>query len=218
MDKKSRRLARVFCAAAASSATLSGCVTAGGLQGRPLTRSEIDMTRSVFGDDIDYNKVQIYNGAPEVAGIFRLTKTGLAAITPNGDIYIVEKDAQLADLSQASDAKRKMLIHEMTHVWQHQHGKNVEAEAIFLFIKSGFKYDNCYAYTIDGKLKFQSMNIEQQAHLVEDYFALREMPAWEAPADRAEKIARFEALLRPVLPLADTRKAAPQAAPPPPKG
>lgn len=219
MSKKSRRLAKAFCAAATGSLTLTGCVSPGGLQGRPLTTGEADMARSVFGDEIDYNKVHIYNGAPEVAGIFRLSKTGLSAITPNGDIYIVEKDAQLADLSLASDAKRQMLIHEMTHVWQHQKGRNVESEAIVLFFKSGFKYDDCYAYSIDGKIKFQSLNIEQQAHMVEDYFALREMPEWEAPPDRAEKIAKFEALLKPHLPLSDPRKAPvqPKAAPPPPK-
>jgi hypothetical protein len=46
--------------------------------------------------------------------------------------------------------------------------------------------------------------------MVEDYFALREMPAEYAPADRAEKIAKFEAMLKPHLPLqADTTPATP---------
>jgi hypothetical protein len=219
MGNLSRRLRRIFCGAAtAGSFTLGGCVSAGGLPGRPLTPGETDMARSVFGDSVDYSKVHIYNGAPKVAGIFRLTETGLSAITPNGDIYIVEKDAQLGDLSQSSPAKRKLLIHEMTHVWQHQQGKNVEREAVFLFFKSGFKYDKAYAYDINGKQKFESLNVEQQAQMVEDYFALREMSPWEAPADRAEKIAKFEAMLKPSLPLqADSSRTSPPAAAPPPR-
>ena len=216
MGNLSRRLKRIFCSVAtAGSFTLGGCVSPGGLQGRPLTRGETEMARSVFGDTVDYSKVHVYNGPPKVAGIFRLTKTGLAAITPNGDIYIVEKDAQLGDLSQASPEKRKMLIHEMTHVWQHQHGVNVEADGVFLFFKSSMNYDKAYAYDINGKQKFRQLNIEQQAHMVEDYFALRDMPEWEAPPDRAEKIAKFEAMLKPALPLsADGGRSAPPPSPP----
>ena len=200
MGKLWRRLKQVFCTVAAASSA-SSCVTSGGLPARPLTRGETDMAKTIFGNDIDYNKVHIYNGAPEVAGIFRLSETGLAAITPNGDIYIVDKDAQVSDLSKASAAKRRMLIHEMTHVWQHQHGVDVEREAVVLYFKSSFKYNDCYAYNVDGQLQFKSMNIEQQAHMVEDYFALRETPKGKAPADRDAKIAQFEAVLRPHLPL-----------------
>ncbi len=219
MSNLPRRLKHIFYSAAtASSLMLGGCVSAGGLAPRPLTQGETNMARSVFGDSIDYNKVHVYNGAPKIAGILRLSHTGLEAITPNGDIYIVEKDAQLGDLSEASPAKRKMLIHEMTHVWQHQHGVNVEKDGIILFIKSGFNYDKAYAYDINGNLKFESLNIEQQAHMVEDYFALREMPADQAPVDRAQKIAKFEAILKPYFPLADSSVAKPppaQASPPP---
>jgi hypothetical protein len=221
MGKLPRRLKRLFRAATASGALLAGgCASAGGLQGRPLTPGERDMARSVFGDEINYDKVHIYNGAPKIAGIFRLKQNKLSAITPNGDIYLVGKDCQQPDLSQASEADRRVLIHEMTHVWQHQQGRNVESEAIFLFFKAGFKYDKAYAYDIDGKQKFVSLNLEQQAHMVEDYFALREAPLqpWEDPAERREKIAKFEAMLKPSLPLTSTPAAkSSAAAPPPPK-
>lgn len=204
MGKRPRRLTKIFHAAAASgSMLLSGCVTSGGLHGRPLTPGERDMARDVFGDTIDYDKVKVYNGPPKVAGIFQLKQNKLSAITPNGEIFLVGKNVQQPDMSLASEESRRLLIHEMTHVWQHQQGRNVQREAIFLFIKSGFNYDSAYAYDINGKEKFVSLNLEQQAHMVEDYFALRNAPLepWENPAERREKIAKFEAMLKPSLPL-----------------
>jgi len=217
MGKLSRRLKQIFHAASATGCMLlSGCVSAGGLHARPLTPGEKDMARTVFGDSVRYDKVKVYNGPPKVAGIFRLKQNRLSAITPNGDIYLVDKDVQQPDLSLAGEASRKLLIHEMTHVWQHQQGRNVEGEAIFLFVKSGFNYDSCYAYDINGKQKFLSLNLEQQAHIVEDYFALREAPLqpWENPAERQEKIAKFEAMLKPCLPI----NQATSASPPPKQG
>ncbi|TAL34897.1 MAG: DUF4157 domain-containing protein [Alphaproteobacteria bacterium] len=217
MGKRFRRLRNIFHAVSASSLMLvGGCATPGGLQGRPLTPGEKDMARGVFGDTIDYDKIKIYNGPPTVAGIFQLKQNKLSAITPNGDIYLVGEDCKQPDLSQASEANRKLLIHEMTHVWQHQQGRNVEREAIFLFIKSGFNYDSCYAYDINGKEKFVQLNLEQQAHMVEDYFALRDTPLqpWENAAERQEKIAKFEAMLKPCLPIANTSTNT-TAAPPP---
>ena len=212
MGKRFRRLTQIFRASAASGAVfLGGCVSAGGLHGRPLTPGERDMARGVFGDAVDYDKVKLYNGAPKVAGIFTLKQNKLSAITPNGEIFLVGKNIQQPDLSLAGEEGRKLLIHEMTHVWQHQQGRNVEGEAIFLFIKSGFNYDSAYAYDINGKEKFVNLNLEQQAHMVEDYFALRDSPLqpWEDPAERREKIAKFEAMLKPSLPLTNSASALP---------
>ena len=119
------------------------------------------------------------------------------------------------DLSQGSQSDRRLFIHEMTHVWQHQQGRFVNCEAVALFVKSGFEYNKAYAYDIDATQKFRMLNLEQQADVVEDYFALKSLPAKDAPPDRAEKIAKFERLLKPVLPLqhvaTDVRK------PPPPR-
>lgn len=220
MAKPKRSLKKIFAGAAASSAILlGGCVSPGGLQGRSLTRSETEMARTVFGDTVNYDNVKVYNGPPTVAGIFHLNQDGLSAISPNGDVYIVGPQYQVQDLSQASADTRKLLIHELTHVWQHQQGRNVEAEALFLFIKSGGHYNAAYAYDINGNQKFADLNLEQQAHMVEDYFALREMSPWEAPPDRDERIAKFEAMLKPHLPLTATtpQQVTPQAAPPPPQ-
>jgi hypothetical protein len=215
---KFRRIKLLFGLAAAGGviAASGGCVGPAGLKGRPLTPGETKLAQEVFGDSIDYKKVTVYNGPPKIAGLIEINKANLGAISPSGNIYLVSANCQKPDLSQGTKADRNLLIHEMTHVWQHQQGRFVNCEAVALFIKSGFEYDKAYAYDLNTTQKFRTLNLEQQAHLVEDYFALRSLPPNEAPADRAEKIAIFEKLLKPVLPLqhvaAETRKP-----PPPPR-
>ncbi len=208
MSKLGRRLKHVFCAAAATGLLVGGCISHSGLEGRGLTSGETALARSVFGETVDYGKVHVYEGAPKVAGIFPLSQHGLGAITPCGDIYLVGKNCQQPDLSKAGEKQRKLLIHEMTHVWQYQQGQHVECDAVFLYVRSGFNYNSCYAYDLDGRRKFASLNIEQQAHMVEDYFALRDQKARAVP-DRAVKMAKFEAMLKPCLPLSD-KPCAPQ--------
>ncbi len=76
----------------------------------------------------------------------------------------------------------------MTHVWQHQHGQNVRLNALGGWIGSGFKYQSLYPYDID-KDDFEHANLEQQAHMVEDYYNDREnLQGWDASDDprRAE--------------------------------
>ncbi|MEZ0262864.1 MAG: hypothetical protein ACAH80_17800 [Alphaproteobacteria bacterium] len=214
---KFRRIKLLFGLAAAGGvlAASGGCVGPAGLKGRPLTPGETKLAQEVFGNSIDYKKVTIYNGPPKIAGLIELNKDGLGAISPGGNIYLVGKDCQKPDLSQGSQSDRRLFIHEMTHVWQHQQGRFVNCEAVALFVKSGFEYNKAYAYDLDATQKFRMLNLEQQADVVEDYFALKSLPAKDAPPDRAEKIAKFERLLKPVLPLqhvaTDVRK------PPPPR-
>lgn len=197
-----RRLKQLFCAAALGGGILGlpGCVTSGGLQPRPLTPRERDMARTVFGETIRYDDVKVYNGAPRIAGIVPLDR--MDAIAPGGNIFLVDPGTQHADMSQADAASRKFLIHELTHVWQYQQGRNVNLEAAGLFIRNGFNYDKrAYAYDLFATKKFTDLNLEQQADMVEDYFALREMPPANWPADRAQRMARFEELLGPHLPV-----------------
>jgi hypothetical protein len=218
---KFRRIALLFglVAAGASMGAVGSQITPGALKGRPLTPGEVALAQQVFGNTIDYNKVKVYNGAPKVGGIIPLKKKNLGAISPGGNIYLVSDSCQQPDLSKCSPATRGLFIHEMTHVWQHQQGRSVNNEAIMLFLRSGFEYDHAYAYDLDKVKKFHHLNLEQQAHLVEDFFKLRELPAKNAPPDRAEKIAKFEALLKPCLPLKHVPAEPPQPVKkhPPPK-
>lgn len=220
---KFRRFKLVFGLAAAGGVLAATGFGVGpwGRQGRPLTPGEIAIAREVFGNTIDYNRVTVYNGPPRIFNMVELNKDGLGAISPGGNIFLVGANCQKPDLSKGTNADRNLLIHELTHVWQHQQGRFVNCEAMALFVKSGFEYDRAYAYDLNTTQKFLTLNLEQQAHMVEDYYALRALPAKQAPADRAERIAKFEALLKPHLPLSAAPAAQPHKSiqphkPPPP--
>jgi len=61
--------------------------------------------------------------------------------------------------------RQAVLIHELTHVWQAQHG----ARLLLAKIKAGDRPAS-YAYDLDRGPGFLDMNIEQQAMVVEHAF------------------------------------------------
>ena len=87
--------------------------------GRALSEGEISLAKDVFGDSIDYSTVRLrdedyvpWQGKDYV-------------MAPNGHIYFGEELRGVADWSLESLQRQGLFIHEMTHVWQHQHGVNV---------------------------------------------------------------------------------------------
>ena len=62
--------------------------------------------------------------------------------------------------------RRALLIHELTHVWQYYHGYTVIAGS-FWANTIGMGYD----YTIEESDSWADFNVEQQAHIVEDWYA-----------------------------------------------
>jgi hypothetical protein len=140
---------------------------------RQLTKGEIELARGVFGDSIDYSKVRVFK-RPWM--VFFGSQNQI--ITPNGNIYVADKDYH-DDFSDKADYAKTMFIHEMTHVWQSQHGVAVRWEAVKGWLSSGFKYGSTYKYELDAVKDFKDLNIEQQAELVETYYSdcesLREM-------------------------------------------
>ena len=87
--------------------------------GRALSEGEISLAKGVFGDSIDYSTVRLrdedyvpWQGKDYV-------------MAPNGHIYFGEELRGVADWSLESLQRQGLFIHEMPHVWQHQHGVNV---------------------------------------------------------------------------------------------
>jgi len=80
-------------------------------ESRRLTDGEIRLARSVFGNHLDYAAVRIC----------RAPKWLTAAVSPNGSIYYPAPH-YLDDFSQAGTPYQIWLIHELSHVWQWQHG------------------------------------------------------------------------------------------------
>ena len=127
---------------------------------RPLTRAEIDLSRSVFGDAIAHDKVRIRLKK----WIFFQPKRTIMA--PMGHIHFHPGgSAYCDDFSCASLSRQALFIHEMVHVWQYQQG-------IFLPLK---RHPFCrYDYAIKPGQRFGKYGIEQQAELVRHAFMLRQ--------------------------------------------
>lgn len=82
-------------------------------QSRPMTGGEVAMAKEIFGDDIDYAKVSVFNRK------FAIFQRKGVAMSPNGNICFQPAD-YLDDFSLAGMSGRSWFIHEVTHVWQHQ--------------------------------------------------------------------------------------------------
>lgn len=86
------------------------------------------------------------------------------ATAPNGEIYM-PADLFAADFSTMRTRRQRLLVHEMTHVWQYRLGypvKGVRAP----------RPNMSYEYTLDADRMFCDYNMEAQANLVADYFLL----------------------------------------------
>ena len=120
-------------------------------QSRLLTANEVALARSVFGDSINLDGVQLKTAWWVLKNY---------AVSPNGNIYFNSAD-WMTDFSVASLGKQSWLIHELTHVWQLQQGLKVVRGAVI---------DRRYDYVLEVGKPFFKYGIEQQARMVQDYF------------------------------------------------
>lgn len=140
-------------------------------QSRSLTQAEIDLAKSVFGNSIDYSKVRIHNDKSNILQGDNVT------VTPNGELYCAGNYCD-----DFSKERRHHFIHEMTHVWQYQNNVlDPRVAAATEWVKSGFCYGDCYHYKADPKKDLLDYNLEQQADMVADLFALKERRANPVP-------------------------------------
>ncbi|QDX25706.1 vgr related protein [Sphingomonas suaedae] len=125
---------------------------------RPLTPGEIALSRSVFGDAIDYASARVANRKWIFFQPKRVTMAPLGCIHfhPAGGNY---RD----DFADAHLGLQGHFIHEMTHIWQHQRG-------IFLPLR---RHPFCrYDYALKPGWTLDRYGIEQQAEIVRHIFLL----------------------------------------------
>jgi len=127
---------------------------------RPLAPGEKALTKSVFGEAIALDKVEICHSKWI---FFQPLKTVMA---PRGHIHFHPKgDLWRPDFSQENLPLQGLFIHEMVHVWQHQKG-------IFLPLH---RHPFCrYDYSLKPGWRLEKYGIEQQAEIVRHAFLLRE--------------------------------------------
>lgn len=127
--------------------------------GRPLTPGERRLAARVFGHALDPAPVRIHR-----ATWFPFQPHNVA-MAPDGHIWFhPEGGLWRPDFTEASERLQAFLIHELTHVWQHQQG-------LCLLLR---RHPFCrYDYRIEPGRPFRRYGIEQQAMIVEHAFVAR---------------------------------------------
>ncbi len=125
-------------------------------KGEPLTKAEAALLKSIFGDEIDTDKVKKYFSDKE--------HPYLLARACNGEkIKFYGKNTRVPDYSLTQDASNYFtFVHEMAHVWQLQHPK----EDILRDLHNPTRKNN---YTLSETSRFQDFGVEQQACIIADY-------------------------------------------------
>jgi hypothetical protein len=129
-----------------------------GFAGRPLLPAEIALARPIFRNTVDYSKV-------------RLIPTSVAEFTTVGNNIRVSRDFTISEPFFA-----ETLIHELTHVWQYQHGgTSYISVSLAAQIGASLKTPSrnfAYEYQITPDKSFFSFLPEQQGLIVQNYFAM----------------------------------------------
>lgn len=133
-------------------------VDAGIAEPRPLSQGELALARGIFGDALLYDRVRIH---ARKAYFFQPRDCAMA---PDGHVYFppaCHRDDFSTEVGHAA-----WLIHELTHVWQHQQG-------MWLRLRACLSRRYGYGDLARRARPFRRYGIEQQAAIVEDAFLLR---------------------------------------------
>ncbi|WP_228064425.1 PAAR domain-containing protein [Novilysobacter avium] len=171
---------------------------------RGLTSGEVAMLRQVFGNSVDYKSVKLHNHGYWLLFGFQPDNTATA---PNGDIYLPGKLFSI-DFSLELDREQRLLVHEMTHVWQYQLGYPIKRVR-------GPRPNMTYEYTIDRTKRLCDYNMEAQGNIIADYYLLRFRQNTDDLYDskyrhRANLLALYEGTLRDFLITPDDSNNLPQ--------
>ncbi|TXG81548.1 MAG: vgr related protein [Sphingomonadales bacterium] len=145
---------------------------------RRLTEGEVALARSLFQDAIDYDAVRLHRRR------WAFWHRARYVMAPDGHLWFAPGNRWWReDFASADLAAQGLFCHEMTHVWQHQSGRNLVAERPpwaayrYLPLKPG--------------RRFEAYGLEQQAEIVRHTFLLRRGAAVSGAPD----LAAYERLL-----------------------
>lgn len=149
--------------------------------GRRLTGDEVARLRPIFGESLDYGRVRVKEGR---LGLLGVTRRAFA----HGDTVFVPGQ-ETVDFG--------LLVHELTHVWQHQHGGTAYLSAALVAQWWGDGYD--WRKAVALHLRWAELNPEQQAQLIEDAALVGLIPPTVPMPPRA----RLKGWTEAALPLLD---------------
>ncbi|HBW23105.1 MAG: hypothetical protein A2X28_04430 [Elusimicrobia bacterium GWA2_56_46] len=154
--------------------------------GRGLTPDMVAAARKIYGDKIDYSKVEIITGKD--MGLWgKLLTSGGFNVTWGNTIYLAndENGNPVHNFAKAPD----ILIHEMCHVYQYQKdGWGYATGAVREHLAEG----NAYSYQIWPGKEFGEYGVEQQARIIQEYYAGAIAPSVRP---EVERMLRKEGLL-----------------------
>ena len=129
---------------------------------RTLLPDEIALAKSVFQNTLNYSMVRVTN----TLGLGERPWT-----TNSPPFYMLNVGPDYPNMT-ANDDRKRLLIHELTHVWQAQHlvpiTMNSAVHQTLSAINNGGDVSAAYSYTV-GK-SWGQYNIEQQASIVAHWF------------------------------------------------
>ena len=125
---------------------------------RSLTRDEVALAQTVFGDAIDYARVRI------VRRKWWFFQPKGVVMAPTGNIHFhPASDLYRDDFAEASLSLQGLLIHEMTHVLQSQSRGRYYLPLM--------RHPFCrYRYELREGLSFDRYGLEQQAEIMRHIF------------------------------------------------
>jgi len=124
---------------------------------RLLTDGEIALGRTVFGDEIDWPRVRVFQTRP----------LGFGAMVPLGRTIVFSKWRAARDFANASLDEQGWFVHELMHVWQAKRG------VLLAGAKLGALGKGAYIYKSRKGVRLKHYNIERQAEIARHLFLAR---------------------------------------------
>lgn len=131
-----------------------------GHRSRRLTEGECRLARSVFGESIEYDAVEVRHSKWAFFQPRRVVMAPMGHLhfNPAGDVYC-------DDFCDAPLERQGLFIHEMTHVWQAQ------TRGRWFLVLMRWPTDR-YSYVLRPGWPLTRYGLEQQAEIVRHYFLL----------------------------------------------
>jgi hypothetical protein len=148
---------------------------------RKLNPRELEILKSIYFDEIDYQLVIITN-----EHLFSHLLKKFSAIVFDNTVVFTKKS--YTDDFSKSIYEMSLLVHEMCHVWQYQNLKYRWFNAGYEHVK--FK-DKTYEYRISDHTILTDFRFEQQGEIMADYYKLIQ--------NQSDKIPVYEKIIYKVI-------------------
>jgi hypothetical protein len=156
---------------------------------RSLNADELANAKDIFKESLDYSEITITRGSMFVAGALGRTLGNTIHLASS----LFEKDSMELTDTPSSYSGRKVLIHEMGHVWQYQNGGLAYIpDSIWSYIKQGVKGTDPLDWESAHKagLPWEKWSAEQQAEAISAYnVALEASKSPDATLDDMNRVA-----------------------------